>query len=109
MLRETTGCDGVMVARGALGNPFIFEEIKSGLLKRPYTPPTPEERIHVAIEHAKRHVGIKGERSIIQLRKHMVWYIRGMRGAPELRRMVNACSSVEELERVLLSHTVTMT
>ncbi len=67
-----TGCDGVMIARGAQGNPWIFSEIRHALSGLPYTPPTLEERLAVALEHAESLVKLKGERvGIAESRKHM--------------------------------------
>ena len=80
-----TGCDGIMVARGAQGNPFIFEEIKAYLSGSPYTPPSAEQRAAAALAHAKRHLELKGERSIIELRKHMAWYVSSARGVGKIR------------------------
>ncbi|MBQ2249208.1 MAG: tRNA dihydrouridine synthase DusB, partial [Clostridia bacterium] len=81
MLRET-GCDGVMIARGAQGNPWIFSEVAAALDGRPYTPPTKKERLAIALEHAEDIVREKGERiGLPESRKHMAWYLHGIRGA----------------------------
>ena len=96
MLHET-GCVGVMVARGAQGNPFIFDEIRSRLDGIPYTPPTDRERMDEALRHAEGFLREKGERLFPELRKHMSWYTKGMRGALELRRAVNTARSAGEM------------
>ena len=85
-MRAYTHCDGIMVARGAQGNPFIFQEIQAALAGRPYTPPTPAQRLDMALEHLRRAVEYKGERAYVEMRKHMAWYIRGIRGAPSCGR-----------------------
>ena len=103
-LRAHTGCDGVMVARGAEGNPFLFAEIKAALSGREYTPPTDAERIDAALAHARRLVECRGGRAVIEMRKHVAWYLSGMRGASTLRAQVNRIGSLAELETMLLQY-----
>lgn len=99
---EQTGCDGIMVARGALGNPWIFQEIKAALSGAPYTPPTDRERYEIAVLHAERITAEKGERGLLELRKHIPHYIKGTRRAKELRQAVTHVKTVEELRDLLL-------
>lgn len=99
LLRET-GCAGVMIGRGALGNPFVFEEIRAALDGRPYTPPTWEERRQTALRHAQMTLAEKGDHAIIELRKHLAFYLRGYRDAAKLRTRINTCKTLEELEEI---------
>jgi len=98
-LRET-GCDGVMIGRGALGNPFVFEEIVSALEGGAYTPPAWDERRETALRHARMALDEKGDRAIVELRKHLAFYLRGAKDAAKLRTRVNACKTLEELEQI---------
>jgi len=98
-LRET-GCDGVMIGRGALGNPFVFEEIVCALTGKSYTPPTWDERRETAMRHARMALNEKGEHAIIELRKHLAFYLRGMHDAAKLRTRINSCKTLEELEQI---------
>lgn len=99
-----TGCDGIMVARGAQGNPFIFEEIKAYLSGSPYTPPSAEQRASAALEHAKRHLELKGERSIIELRKHMAWYVSSARGVGKIRTRLMRAQTLDDIESALAEY-----
>lgn len=103
-LRAHTGCDGVMVARGAEGNPFLFAEIKAALAGKAYAPPAGPERIEAALAHARRLVECRGERAVIEMRKHVAWYLSGMRGASALRARVNAVGNLAELEAMLTQY-----
>lgn len=97
-----SGCNGVSVGRAALGNPFIFREIRCMLSSLPYTPPTVEERADLALQHANAVVREKGARSLIELRKHLPLYFNGLRGGAKLRTSLSNIKSAEELESVLL-------
>lgn len=97
MLRQT-GCQGVMVARGAQGNPWIFEEIRCAMEGLPYTPPTLSQRLETAMEHARGMVREKGERvGMSEARRHMAWYVHGVRGAAAARGRLMQVSTLEEL------------
>ena len=97
MLSET-GCDGVMIARGAQGNPWIFSEIRAALAGTSYTPPTLRERFDVALEHAAALVAERGERAgIPESRKHMAWYLHGVRGAAAARFEIMQAETLEQL------------
>lgn len=100
-LRAHTGCDGIMVARGAQGNPFIFQEIKAALNGMAYTPPSERERMNMAMEHLRRAVGHKGDRAVVEMRKHVAWYLKGVRGAAGLRAKVNAAATLEDMLALL--------
>ncbi len=101
MLRQT-GCDGLMIARGALGNPFVFPEIRAALANAPYTPPTERMRRETAIRHADMVMARKGEHGLLELRKHIPYYITGMRGAARLRTALMNAKSVADLRALLL-------
>lgn len=103
MLCET-GCDAIMVGRGAMGNPFIFREIneyfKCGSVK---TPLTLEERINTAVRHIQMLTEYKGERiGILEARKHVSWYVKGLRGASKIKEAANKAVSYEEMKEILL-------
>ncbi len=100
-LRRETGCDGLMVARGAMGNPFIFGEIKAALAGESYTPPTDEEKLDMAMEHTRRLCAYKGARGVIEMRKHAAWYLKGMRGAAFFRTRVNESRTEGEMLSLL--------
>ena len=101
-MQAQTGCDGVMVARGAQGNPWIFDEIRSAMQGVAYTPPTLTERLSVAKEHARDLVREKGERQgVAESRKHMAWYLHGVRGAAAARGAIMRACSLEEMHEIL--------
>jgi tRNA-dihydrouridine synthase B len=94
---EKTRCAGLMVARGAEGNPFIFDEIRAALDGKSYTPPTDRERMSCALRHAENFLSEKDARLFPELRKHMSWYTKGMRGALDFRRAVNTARTPSEM------------
>lgn len=96
MLGET-GCAGVMIARGAEGNPFIFDEVRAILDGREFVPPSDFERMSEAIRHAEGFLEEKDPKLFPELRKHMSWYSKGMRGALEMRREVNVARTPEKM------------
>lgn len=95
-MRRETNCDGLMIARGAMGNPFIFREIKAALGGEDHTPPTLAERLTMAKEHTWRECEYKGRQGVIEMRKHLAWYIKGMRDAAAWRTRLNECGTMEE-------------
>lgn len=100
-MREETGCDGVMIARGAMGNPFLFSEIIAMDEGRDYTPPTDRERLDTALAHAADMVARKGERvGLSEARKHMLWYCKGLRGAATAREALTHADSLETIAAV---------
>ncbi len=103
MIAET-GCDGVMIGRGALGNPWIFENVINLFEGREIREISVNETVDVAISHLKLMILDKGERAgIAESRKHLGWYMRGIRGAAELRNRINCATSLEELTEILNS------
>ena len=99
---DQTGCDGVMVARGALGYPWIFREALDILAGREPHLPTPAEKLSTALRHLDLFVELAGERVAIQeMRKHLSWYSRGLAGATRFRTMVNIIEQRETLIQAL--------
>lgn len=103
---DETGCDGVLVARGAMGNPWIFKRInhylKTGEL---LTEPSSEEKIETAIRHIDMMVEYKGEISgIKEMRKHIAWYIKGLKNASALKNLINTITTRDEMVRALLQY-----
>ena len=92
-MRRETGCDGVMIGRGAQGNPWIF-----------HVPPrpTPEKIKETMLRHARLQIEFKGDFiGIREMRKHVAWYTKGMKGSAKLRDAINQVESYEELEVLL--------
>lgn len=100
MLNQTN-CDGIMIGRKAFGNPFIFCEVKSALNGDSFSPPTTSQRIEVAMRHARLHLELKGERSLVELRKHMAWYTHGIKNSTKIRQKLFLCATLEDFEIVL--------
>ena len=99
---EETECDGIMIGRGAMGNPWLFGEIISALDKAEYIPPTTQERIDTAIGQLDAMLLEYGERTgVAQAKKHMAWYISGMRGSTAARGKIMTANSAEEIKNVL--------
>ena len=97
MLRET-GCDGVMIARGALGNPWIFRQVAELADKGCLTPVTFAERADTIIRHLSLFIEECGEAvAVRELKKHIGWYAKGFTGASEIRRAANAARSKTDI------------
>jgi len=94
MMRES-GCDGVMVARGALGNPWLFREIRAALAGEPEPPsPTVPERAALLLEHFAGMAALYGpERAAHRVRRVTQWYVKGVAGSAELRNAGSRLSS----------------
>jgi len=101
MIKET-GCDGVIIGRAAQGNPWIFREVAAALDGRKSAPPTPDERVEMALRHFDLEIQLYGERkALLEMRKHIAWYMFGMRGASKFRERVNTMESVSAVQEAL--------
>ena len=95
---EETGCDAVMVARGAMGNPWIFREALSLLSGAKPAPTTVSERLAVARRHLELFTDFEGDRvALMEMRKHLSWYSKGLQGAAQFRAAVNRIENASEL------------
>lgn len=100
---DTTGCDAVMIARGAFGNPFIFSQIKE-LIKdgEVRTYPSLSDKINVIKKQAMLLKERKGERvCVLEMRKHAAWYLKGERNSSKARMAVNTAETTDELFSIL--------
>lgn len=96
---DETGCDFLMVGRGALGSPWVFSEINAYFDNNNFTAPTIAEKMNVMIEHIGLICRYKGEKvGMREARKHAAWYIKGIRGAASFRQQVGTLSSMDELK-----------
>ena len=90
---EETKCDGVLIARGALGNPWIFAQVEEILAGKTPTPVTIEERIRVIKLHLQLHIEQYGEKAVTTFRKHLTWYLKGLDGAKKYKEQLHTASS----------------
>lgn len=95
-MQQYSGCDDVLIARGAMGNPFIFsgrDEVEDS------------ERIETAIKHLNLCLHYKDERTaVLQMRKHIAWYIKNQRGSSAVRCKINTCKSRDEIYDILMTY-----
>ena len=103
---DSTGCDGVMIGRGAMGNPWIFSRtiryMETGIVP---PPPTQRERLQALLKFAKSLVVLKGEYTACrEIRKFVKWYTKGMPQAKELRQKAIQVESFEELEEIVMCY-----
>jgi tRNA-dihydrouridine synthase B len=103
-LHRETGCDGIMIARGSHGAPWIFGQARAALDGRPIpADPAPEERFGIVLEHARLAIAWERdeEKAMIEFRKHLGWYTKGLPNGRLLRQELFAVTRIEEAERLL--------
>ncbi len=97
--------DGVLIGRGALGNPWIFQRLIKGL-REGTDPgaPTLEERLETVREHARLQIAHHGPTGLIKLRKHLPWYFKGVSGLKDIKADLVRVSNMEDLEAAFKKH-----
>lgn len=102
-MQQETGCDGLMIARGAQGNPWIFTQINHFLETGEELPkPSAKEMVDMVLRHAKMQIAFKGEfTGMREMRKHAAWYTGGYKHASRLRSLLNEVETYEQLEELL--------
>ncbi len=98
---EYTGCDGIAIGRGCFGAPYIFSEIKAGLEGKEYSPLSDSEKITLAKRHLRLLYADKGQLGLLESRKHMCRYLKGINGAAEARVKINCSQTLEQTEQIL--------
>lgn len=99
---EETGCDSIMIGRGAEGNPFLFRAIREAMEGKPQTLVSAEEKRETLRRHIELLVKIKGEHiGILEARKHIAWYVKGLPNAGKLKTKAFSASSLEEMLEII--------
>ena len=99
-----TGADGIMIGRGAIGNPFIFAETIAALSDGKYAPPTLKERVSAALFQLSASIEEKGEAvAVREARKQIALYLRSFKGAAQIRAEINTANTYKEVERAMMS------
>ena len=101
-MKETTGCDAVMIGRSAIGNPWIFAEIKAAIEGGRYDPPDPSERVAKVLSHVRASVRSDGEPyGVVTARRLMAAYLKHIPHARDIRAKMMSCTRLAELEEIL--------
>ena len=104
-MKKITKCDGLMIARGAMGNPWIFREIEQGLNGKEIIKPTPIEKIDMCIFHLQEAIKYFEElRAVREMRKQIAWYIKGLRYCTDIKNKINAATTYDDMYNLLLSY-----
>ncbi|HXV14978.1 MAG TPA: tRNA dihydrouridine synthase DusB [Candidatus Krumholzibacteria bacterium] len=104
-MREHTGCDAVMIGRAAIGNPWVFDEVKTRLAGEDYTQPTPRERVDTMLRHVREAVRIDGEPGgVVAMRKVLAAYLKRLPNARTLRGRLMTVKLLAELEDVMSAY-----
>lgn len=99
-IKAETGCDAVMIARAAIGNPFVFEEIAAAKRGEEYVPPDVDRVVTVLLDHMDREIALKGPRvGMNRMKRHFATYLKGCPGVGELRKQVFVTNDRDEVER----------
>lgn len=100
---DETGCDAVLIARAAQGNPWIFREVRAALRGENCPRVTGRERVETALRHFELETQLHGERGgLLEMRKHIAWYVAGMRGAAKFRERINTMEEATAVRAALL-------
>ena len=97
-LLDKTEADGIAIGQGALGRPWIFKAVRTGQS----TERSPRAVYKEALRHAKLAEKLKGKQGIIEMRKHLCWYVKGLPGAREMRQRLVQVESVNNIHRILV-------
>ena len=104
---QQTGCAAIMIGRGSFGNPWIFRDARA-LLTGSHQPPRPDasERFAVALDHAQLALRLQGDsrKTVLEFRKHLGWYTRGLPGSSSLRERLFQVESMAEAESIFLAY-----
>lgn len=106
-MRDETGCAGIMIARGSHGDPWIFTQARAALDGLPVpAEPDVEERFEICLEHARNAIAFERnpDRAIIDFRKHLGWYTKGLPNGRKLRTELFQSETLEDVERLLLGY-----
>lgn len=100
---DQTGCDGVMIGRGALGNPWmLYRTIQYLTTGELVSDPTPREKLEVAVLHMDRLIALRDESAAVrEMRKHMAWYLKGLPGAARVKDKIMEQTSRDRLVEIL--------
>ena len=100
---DETNCDGVMIGRAALGNPYLFKQVIEYLETGKLLPDlTPVEKIDLALKHLNYLSEIKPEKTaVLEMRTHAAWYIKGLTDSAEVKREIFKCQNKDELVKIL--------
>lgn len=102
---EQTNCDGIMISRASLGNPWIFEQIRTYLESGKIRKITQKEILETILKHIELNIKEKGENlGIIEMRKHICFYIKGGTNASRLREQINHITTKKEMEEILIEY-----
>ncbi|MBG0763742.1 MAG: tRNA dihydrouridine synthase DusB [Tissierellales bacterium] len=100
-MEKKTGCDGIMLARGILGNPWLIKSL-SNIYNNEEIEVTSKEKLHMILRHFELIEKYKGRRrAILEMRKHTGWYIKGMENAAKIRDRINKVKEKKEFEKIL--------
>ena len=101
-MKEITNCDAIMIARGSMGNPWLFNQIEKTLKGEEVIPVTAEEKINMCIRHYELAVKYDGEyKAVREMRKHASWYIKGLPQSSEVRNIMNTLTTTNEVISML--------
>lgn len=99
---ELTGVDGIAIGRGAMGNPFIFKQIRDYMTTGAYIEQTLEEKLSVLRRQYRDAIAHKGQHiAILEMRKHIGWYLSGFPGATRLKQAINRTTDIDEIRRLI--------
>jgi hypothetical protein len=97
-----TQCDGIMIGRGSMGNPWIFKQIFQYENNCPVEYPTPVDKVNMCIRHYKKSIHFNGEeRAVKEMRKHVAWYIKGLKNSKEIKDKINYEKCSERVFEIL--------